>query len=253
MADVAEFNAEPVARVNISEEVADRIRGSILRGEISPGEKLPSERVLAQKFGTNRNTLREALRMLEAQGLISIRQGLSAEVLDFRDTANLSLLPHYLEQAGDTPEVFGLVRDLYRIRMDFNVQVARQAAEVVSAEGREDLLGLLAELKRCRKDAGAVMDLDIRIYRVLVRETGSLVNMWAFNSFVPLHRFVTSKAPEGWTHPDFYFEKIEKVVRAVVAGRAKAAERSMRDLLVRMDELMFDLLDEFERNIRESK
>ena len=59
----------------ISESVAEQLRTAILRGEVQVGERLPPERELAPRFGTNRNTLREAIRSLEAQGLVVARQG----------------------------------------------------------------------------------------------------------------------------------------------------------------------------------
>ncbi|MFI5956397.1 FadR/GntR family transcriptional regulator [Cryptosporangium sp. NPDC051539] len=57
------------------DDVVDQVRGAILDGTILAGERLPSERELAEQFGVSRATLREALRALEAVGLIEIRVG----------------------------------------------------------------------------------------------------------------------------------------------------------------------------------
>lgn len=57
------------------EDVVEQIRASIITGTLPVGERLPSERELAEMFGVSRPTLREALRVLEAVGLLDIRLG----------------------------------------------------------------------------------------------------------------------------------------------------------------------------------
>ena len=53
----------------------DQVRRSIADGAIVAGERLPGERELAEQFGVSRATLREALRALEALGILEIRLG----------------------------------------------------------------------------------------------------------------------------------------------------------------------------------
>ena len=57
------------------EVIAQRIRRRIVTGELPIGEQLPAEEELTQEFGIARTTLREALRVLESEGLIKIRRG----------------------------------------------------------------------------------------------------------------------------------------------------------------------------------
>jgi DNA-binding transcriptional regulator YhcF (GntR family) len=62
-------------RVRSFDDVVEQVRAAIIDGSILAGERLPSERELAEQFGVSRATLREALRALEALGLIEIRVG----------------------------------------------------------------------------------------------------------------------------------------------------------------------------------
>src|ERR1700712_3010602 len=65
----------PAQRVRSFDHIVGQIRDQIASGGIAPGERLPSERDLGVAFGVSRTTLREALRALEAQGVIEIRTG----------------------------------------------------------------------------------------------------------------------------------------------------------------------------------
>jgi DNA-binding FadR family transcriptional regulator len=59
----------------LAEHIADQLRGQIVRRELRDGDYLPVEAELCAHFGTSRPTMREAFRILEAEGLLSIRRG----------------------------------------------------------------------------------------------------------------------------------------------------------------------------------
>ncbi|ROO61586.1 GntR family transcriptional regulator [Micromonospora sp. Llam0] len=58
-----------------SRRIADDLRLSIQAGELAPGDKLPSERDLAARYGTARNTAREAISILQGEGLVVAQHG----------------------------------------------------------------------------------------------------------------------------------------------------------------------------------
>jgi GntR family transcriptional regulator, transcriptional repressor for pyruvate dehydrogenase complex len=65
----------PVAMARASSSISDQIRQAIVTGKLTEGERLPPERELAEQFGVSRVTVRDALRGLEAMGLIEVRVG----------------------------------------------------------------------------------------------------------------------------------------------------------------------------------
>lgn len=65
----------PVNVNRVSQVIVDQIKLLIRDGKLQPGDRLPSERDLCQRFGVSRVTIREALRVLEASGLVEIRVG----------------------------------------------------------------------------------------------------------------------------------------------------------------------------------
>jgi GntR family transcriptional regulator len=58
-----------------SRRIAAELRAAIESGELTAGQKLPSERDLAARYGTARNTAREAIRLLDAAGLVDVEHG----------------------------------------------------------------------------------------------------------------------------------------------------------------------------------
>ncbi len=73
LTDPAIFTRITVSRASSS--IVEQIRAAILGGKLPMGERLPPERELAEQFGVSRVTVRDALRTLEAMGLIEVRVG----------------------------------------------------------------------------------------------------------------------------------------------------------------------------------
>jgi GntR family transcriptional regulator, transcriptional repressor for pyruvate dehydrogenase complex len=65
----------PVTVARASSAIADQIRTAIVTGRLQEGARLSPERELAEQFGVSRVTVRDALRSLEAMGLIEVRVG----------------------------------------------------------------------------------------------------------------------------------------------------------------------------------
>jgi DNA-binding FadR family transcriptional regulator len=65
----------PVHVPKAAELVAQALRARVLSRELVPGDRLPPESALVAQYGVSRPTLREALRLLEAQELLEVRRG----------------------------------------------------------------------------------------------------------------------------------------------------------------------------------
>jgi GntR family transcriptional repressor for pyruvate dehydrogenase complex len=63
------------------QQIADELRGLIVSGELSEGDSLGREPELVERFGVSRPSLREALRILEAEGLITVLRGAGGGVV----------------------------------------------------------------------------------------------------------------------------------------------------------------------------
>lgn len=104
----------------IYEQVADRIRGSILAGAFPAGSRLPSERDLAQQLKVSRPAVREAIGALQNMGLVATRHGSGTYVTE----KNSEISP--AEEAGPQAD-FSPVSTL-EVRLLIEPAVARLAA-----------------------------------------------------------------------------------------------------------------------------
>jgi DNA-binding FadR family transcriptional regulator len=112
-----------------AELVAADIRARILTGNVGAGDPLPNEAELITQFGVSRPTLREALRLLEADGLIEVKRGVRGgarvRIPDVAVTARHAAL--LLQVRGTTLE------DLIGARMVLEPAAVRRLAERHSA------------------------------------------------------------------------------------------------------------------------
>lgn len=72
----------PIAQARTANEVCSQIEELILEGVLRVGDKLPSERELSEQLGVSRPVLRDALKELEAKGLLATRHGGGTHVAD---------------------------------------------------------------------------------------------------------------------------------------------------------------------------
>jgi GntR family transcriptional repressor for pyruvate dehydrogenase complex len=80
-------SASSVRPQRVAELVAGRLRDRILRGELGDGDLLPKEDELREEFPVSKPSMREALRILETEGLVTVRRGNQGGAVVHRPTA----------------------------------------------------------------------------------------------------------------------------------------------------------------------
>lgn len=113
---------KPVEIAAAYELVAEQIRRSIYLGKYMPGARLPSERLLTQQLGVSRTTLREAIRILEAQGLVESRRGAAGGLTVLTPQEQPGLLKQRLRDHVDTFE------EIVEFRLAIECAASRLAA-----------------------------------------------------------------------------------------------------------------------------
>ncbi len=226
------------------EEIVALLRRRILSGELKPGERLPPERELAPQLGTNRNTLREALRNLEAQGLIKARHGDGVWVLDFRRTGELGLLTHYFDVAG-SGEQQRVIVDLFHMRTLVAREIVEQAARAGLPEAVAKLPNLLAALEHAveAEDAALTLDAEMALYRGIVECKDSILRLWLFNSVESVTRAFLGASPGFYMTPPGYLLAWQRIVGGIITQQPQQAVQALLDLLKETDARVLALLD----------
>jgi len=167
----SEAGFRPPRRRRIHEDVAEQLRDAILDGRFRAGQKLPPERELAEEFQVNRTSVREAIKVLEGLGLVTVRQGDGATVQPLID-ASLDILAPMIFHGGridaDTlvdmtevimPLLFEMARLAVERRQPRQLVELRRLRDLIADEGREreerfassrDLIVLLSDMTRNR-------------------------------------------------------------------------------------------------------
>src|SRR5262245_13769121 len=86
-----------------SQQIANKLRAAILTGSLKPGDRLPSQPDLPARYGVARETVKAALRHLQADRLIISRQG-SGSYVRAQTERPVGLRPH-IEAAFERPHV----------------------------------------------------------------------------------------------------------------------------------------------------
>lgn len=113
----------------VAQAVLRTLLSRVLTGKIAPGDKLPPERALAQELRVNRLTLRHALAQLGAKGLIEVKHGGGATVLDWRRTASLDILTELFAAAEKTQASVELLSGLLELERLTSAEVVALAAQ----------------------------------------------------------------------------------------------------------------------------
>jgi len=116
----------PPQRRRIHEEVGEQLRDAILDGRFKAGQKLPPERELAEEFQVNRTSLREAIKMLEGRGLVTVRQGDGATVQPLIDASFDVLAPMVYRNGRVDPRALA---DVMEVVMPLLFEMARLALQ----------------------------------------------------------------------------------------------------------------------------
>lgn len=146
---------KPVQSEKLSHSVVLQIEQLILRGILRPGERLPSERVLSEKLGVSRPSLREAVADLQSRGLLDSRAGAGLYV-----AASLGAsFPPALSQLFATHDE--AVFDYLDFRSDMETLAAERAARLGSDTDLQVIDAIFKKMEAASLSADPTVDADL--------------------------------------------------------------------------------------------
>jgi len=170
---------ETVVRRSVPQEVSDQIASRVVSGELPPGGALPSERELAEALGVSRPAVREAIKRLDAVGVVNVRQGGGTTVRDIRRDGGLDLLPILL-MSGDRVDP-AVVRSVVEARSQLGPVVAGLAAQRID-EPHLERLGQQAEALAAAPDPVAAQRIALAYWDIVVDGADSIVYRLLYNT-----------------------------------------------------------------------
>jgi GntR family transcriptional regulator, transcriptional repressor for pyruvate dehydrogenase complex len=157
------------------EQVEETIKAAILSGELKSGEMLPPEAELARQFNVSRTTLREALRVLTSQHLITKIPG--ARGGNFVRSVDYHALGTVMIEAVGNLLALGGVRfdEVADVRQHLEVPSVRLAAANRTDEDLKKLSEIVARQKKASVDDPEIPDLDRQFHTLIAQATGNRV------------------------------------------------------------------------------
>ena len=225
----------PIHVPKSSDVLADQLRKQILGGELAPGAPLPTERDLVLQTRLSRGSVREALRILEAEGLVSTRPGrLGGSVA--RQPGDESLAKYinlFVHGRGIS------LKSVLQTREAIEPSLARLAALNRTAAERDELVRATERVEQAYADTPLYLAENVKWHCAIAAASHNEL----LRAFMVA---ISSMIYEASAIENFATEDIRRVVikahrrilDAIVAGDGAAAERRMARHLAALREQM---------------
>lgn len=206
----------------LSEVVAKRIVDEIFDEHLPVGTRLPSEKVMLERMGVSRGTLREALRILEVHGLLSIKSGPGggptvAEMTptDFNRSCSLQF------KAG------GITIDqLWQAREGLEPTLARLAAANLNDSTRASLSALLEEARLTKiEDNARYVRVGSDVHRAIATASGNPALTLFSRSLGEMTAHLESRNVFAPSEHQRVHEAHIEILETILAEEADVAER----------------------------
>ncbi len=222
-----EHNGTRVRLPKAAELVAQNLRGRIVRGELKEGETLDQEAKLLEQFGVSRPTLREAIRILESEGLISVSRGMRGGAIVHRPQQRIAAR-HFgfvLQSNGAS------FADLFKARILIEPAAVREVTERRSIVAVPILKEIVERIQLGISDDREFASGSAEFHRVLIEMAGIetlTLMMGVINEILPC--YITHVAVSSGETIDNMPGKIraqkakQKLIRLITSRDGAAAE-----------------------------
>lgn len=228
------FRLQAIDRTRISGSIADQILDGVQKGAFPAGKPLPAERLLAERLGVSRGSVREAIRVLEQIGIVEARMGSGTFVVD-GGSGKVAVLRAQLALIGEHSPL-----DVIVARRAVEPTCARLAATVARASDVDlirDTVGALARLADAGEDG---FDADLEFHLAVAGAAGNPVLLLLVERLVAIMRrspwsdlkHASRLEPEGALRD---VREHRAVLDAIAARDADGAERAMLDHLASVE------------------
>ncbi|WP_294607817.1 GntR family transcriptional regulator [Roseovarius sp.] len=210
---MSELKPDPIGRTALAVEITNRLRQMILEGQLEAGEKI-NEKLLTEQFGVSRTPLREALKVLAAEGL-------------------LDLIPH--RGAVITRQSEDELAEVFHVLAALEGLAGELATLAASDADLNEIEAMTQKLRRSYEetDRPTYFRINQAIHKAILRATGNETlqrshELLAYR--VQRARYQANLTPERWRAA---VEEHEAIAKALCARDAATTAQRMKEHLLK--------------------
>jgi GntR family transcriptional repressor for pyruvate dehydrogenase complex len=213
----------PIKRRRLYEDIVEQIKLLIKEGKLKSGDQIPSERELCDIFKVSRNSVREAIRILEEYGILNSRIGDGTYVIIGSEG---SLVKPFAKLIHDEKSK---LFEIFQFRSIIEPNIAALAAEYASAQDIRKLEQILKNQKKQLRDAERSVDLDDKFHIMIARATRNAILLTVVERINDL----IAESRAEYLQNDIRRKKSlaghTKILSAIMNREPAAAQKAMRD------------------------
>ena len=202
----------PIESKRTFEEISSKVKDLIFDGTLKPGDRLPSEQELAKQFGVGRQSVREALRLLELSGFVSIQKGYGGGPV-VKDTISTQIRNLYLDafrMEKITVEEFTTARSVIEKAI---------LNEVIDKADENDIKRIqanIAEAQELVADKKLATDENFDFHALLARASKNKVFIILEKSINAIHRNLRSRSTADYKTTRNALKAHQKILDAII-------------------------------------
>lgn len=220
---------KPIRGKRTFEEISSEIKQLIFDGVLKPGDKLPSEIELAKMFAVGRQSVREALRLLELSGFLNIRRGVKGgpvvEDTLFNKMGNLFLNAFRFKKIS--------LEDLTKARIEIEKSVVLYVIENADEEDIKSLKSNIRKAKSVLRKGYPAFEENIEFHRLLAKSSKNHVFLLVMESILAvLSDFTTRDNDVSLDRSKGVTLCHERILRAIQERNKEEASRALEEDLM---------------------
>jgi len=210
-------------------QVAHDLGGRIMCGELAPGAVLPNEADLSASLRVSRTSLREAIKVLAAKGLVESRPKTGTRV---RPRADWNVLdPDVLAWQFAAGPFARFIEDLFELRQMIEPQAAAMAARRAGPAEIERIEQAYLGMEEAGNDSDLWIDPDLRFHQAIIRATGNEL-LWPLGAIIETALATSFRLSSAqWDGPIHSLPLHWAIFDAIRKRDAAAAQAAMHRLL----------------------
>lgn len=225
------------SKITLSQKIERRIEAAIRDKKLAVGSKLPTEHELCASFGVSRTALREALRRLNARGLISIIKGSGMYVTELQIDDAIQTLNLYYDLQFDR----NLIEQIIEVRKIFEPEIAKLAAKRRNNDDIRELEKNLKDFKLCNPDNTQLeADIDNKFHLLIAKAAHNpiiQISMEPIYTLLPRMRNLIYANVDGEEEITYGYHS--RIFEAIKTQNEQDAHQTMVDHLYRTTDVYY--------------